>query len=943
MLSLRAHCATRLQDGSPARGTAAQSGRVEQRRFGVTLTRIKHGKLSGPGGPINQTLKSRVIVAAATWELEVKLHADYTGEDIGKPDLDVTFVAADGGGANSAPVDTAHFNSKSWTLPQKVNNFSRTGVILSGEAPLPDDFGTPGALIVTKKPQNKNIDHVYIEQLRAWPKGADPSTGVQFLSNSWVHDAAPDRIFFTGAPTLPSQTPPGLQALRQKELQNLRGNPNDDSERKIPDRIYAYDVYNDLGGKDAATNAANRRPILGKGRGGTLSYPRRLRTGRPLDQYNDEANPVGKPWLPLDEMFFASKLDEFNGGTVYSVGAAASSVVSQLFDAKPEITKFASFDAVDRLYARDIIKAPVPAGKSAVTDNIDDSPFTFAPDKLREAFENFPQELRDKISQRLRDQSAHPSLLARILDKLGIVNPLKEKVEEFMQGLVATWPLPLVRDGRQITYQSDEEVGRQAVAGCNPFTIQLADEKFLSITKVTDDHLKGLLDGLTLKEAVSEGRLFWQDYYSVLADQIAPRVKDYPGTGHQYAGRGLFFKRETGALPIVAIELKEPNTNDIRVFTPTNVRLEVWQLAKAVYSTLDSASHQLVSHFGETHAVMEPFAIATRRQLSAMHPVYQLMQPHFRYTFNINSNARGSLINANGVVEKVFTPGPLSMELSARVYGDLWKFEEQGLPGDLISRGIAKRVGNKLELLLDDYPFAEDGLLVWNALEEYFTEYLNLYYSDSGADGKPKVTDDVELTAWYKEVLEEGHPDKKDGWIKLTDIPSLVQILATIAWVGSAHHAAVNFGQYAYSGYMPNKASFVSHAIPAPGSSEEKALLDDFEFEFLRTLSDPIRAVQTMLLTKLLSNHAQDEEYLAGPQTDWITDPKAVALRKKFEDALAAAEQEMIRRNADPGSRARHSPAGAPYRLMYPSVKTDPPTAENQGMTGCGIPYSVSI
>ena len=44
------------------------------------------------------------------------------------------------------------------------------------------------------------------------------------------------------------------------------------------------------------------------------------------------------------------------------------------------------------------------------------------------------------------------------------------------------------------------------------------------------------------------------------------------------------------------------------------------QLAKAIFSTLDAAVHQLVSHFGETHAVMEPFAIATRRQLSAMHP-----------------------------------------------------------------------------------------------------------------------------------------------------------------------------------------------------------------------------------------------------------------------------------------------------------------------------------
>ena len=49
------------------------------------------------------------------------------------------------------------------------------------------------------------------------------------------------------------------------------------------------------------------------------------------------------------------------------------------------------------------------------------------------------------------------------------------------------------------------------------------------------------------------------------------------------------------------------------------------QLAKAVYSTLDSAVHQLVAHFGETHAVMEPFAIATRRQLSALHPASPLL------------------------------------------------------------------------------------------------------------------------------------------------------------------------------------------------------------------------------------------------------------------------------------------------------------------------------
>jgi hypothetical protein len=33
--------------------------------------------------------------------------------------------------------------------------------------------------------------------------------------------------------------------------------------------------------------------------------------------------------------------------------------------------------------------------------------------------------------------------------------------------------------------------------------------------------------------------------------------------------------------------------------------------------------------------------------------VFQLLQPHFRYTLSINANARSSLINAGGVVEKV--------------------------------------------------------------------------------------------------------------------------------------------------------------------------------------------------------------------------------------------------------------------------------------------------
>jgi len=98
------------------------------------------------------------------------------------------------------------------------------------------------------------------------------------------------------------------------------------------------------------------------------------------------------------------------------------------------------------------------------------------------------------------------------------------------------------------------------------------------------------------------------------------------------------------------------------------------------YEILSRVCHRL-----NTHAVIEPFAIATHRNLSVLHPIYKLLHPHFRDTININALARKSLVNAGSIIEQTFLPGPYSMEMSSAVYKN-WVFTDQALPKDLIKR-----------------------------------------------------------------------------------------------------------------------------------------------------------------------------------------------------------------------------------------------------------------
>jgi hypothetical protein len=200
-----------------------------------------------------------------------------------------------------------------------------------------------------------------------------------------------------------------------------------------------------------------------------------------------------------------------------------------------------------------------------------------------------------------------------------------------------------------------------------------------------------------------------------------------------------------------------------------------------------------------------------------------------------------------------------------------------------LNRGMAVPDANAphgLKLVIEDYPYAVDGLEIWAALKTYMTDHLQLFYKDDSA-----VQDDVELQSWWTELRTVGHGDKKDaeGWPVLNSVENLAQTLTTIAWVASCHHAAVNFGQYEYAGYMPNHPSMTRKFVPEVGTKEWDDLQKNPDRFYLDTVSNETQATTVMSTIEILATHALDEEYLGQRSNpNWSSDPKVHYLYSSF-------------------------------------------------------------
>ncbi|XP_054806382.1 probable linoleate 9S-lipoxygenase 5 [Prosopis cineraria] len=762
-----------------------------------------------------------------------------------------------------------------------------------------EGMGVPGAFII----RNHHHSQFYLKTvtLEGFP-GHGP---VHFVCNSWVYPAHRykyNRVFFSNETYLPCQTPEPLRKLREEELANLRGNGT--GKLKEWDRVYDYAYYNDLGFPDKGPEYA--RPVLGGSK--EYPYPRRGRTGRKptkKDPKSEKRLPLLSLdiYVPRDERFGHLKFSDFLAYAVKSLLQVLVPEIRSIGD--KTFNEFDTFQDVLKLYDGGV---ELPKGPKQ--------------SKIRE---RIPWEIMREL--------------------------LRNDGERFLK-----FPVPDVIKDNKTAWRTDEEFAREMLAGVNPVIISRLRE-FPPVSKLNQDlfgnqnssiraeHIEYNLEGLTIQEALDKNKLYILDHH----DALMPYLTRINSTDTKtYATRTLLFLKQDGTLKPLAIELSLPHPQGDRhgvvskVLTPAQegVAASVWQLAKAYAAVNDSGYHQLVSHWLFTHAVIEPFIIATNRQLSVLHPIYKLLQPHFRDTMNINALARQILINAGGVLERTVFPGKFALEMSSVVYKN-WVFPEQALPADLLKRGVAipdSSCPHGLRLLIEDYPYAVDGLEIWAAIETWVSEYCLFYYPSH-----EMVENDQELQSWWKEVRNEGHGDLKDEpwWPQMRTRRELIQSCTIIIWVASALHAAVNFGQYPYAGYLPNRPTVSRRFMPEPGTPEYAELESNPDLAFLKTITAQFQTLLGVSLIEILSRHSTDEVYLGQRDAPgWTSDVEPVAAFERFGKRLVEIENRIIEMNKDKRWKNRVGPVKVPYTLLYPNTSDH---SGEGGLTGKGIPNSISI
>ena len=438
------------------------------------------------------------------------------------------------------------------------------------------------------------------------------------------------------------------------------------------------------------------------------------------------------------------------------------------------------------------------------------------------------------------------------------------------------------------------------VAGPNPLMIErmTATDPRFPVTEAQYQSVMGTDDSLA--DAIQTGRAYLADY-GILDGALGgtfgtqPQVQKY-----LYAPFALFAVPVAGGLMRpVAIQTGQ-NPTAYPVITPST-GAEAWLIAKTMVQIADANFHEAVSHFARTHVLIEPFVIATHRQLPSEHPLSRLLLPHFQGTLAINDSARSFLVAPLGGVNRL-----LSATIDHSRVLIVKGFQARGFNADMLSQRLNDRGVND-PTSLPVYPYRDDGLLIWEAIHNWVTAYLGLYYyADSD------VQNDQLLQAWAAELIAFDGGRLQDfgdeGTGTISTLAYLIDAVTMVIFTASAQHAAVNFPQNGVMSFAP--AMPTAGYIPALTATD--AVTSGYDWLDLLPPLDQAQA-QLNLLYLLGSVYFT---HLGGYEPQQFGDIKVAEPLQAFQQRLDEIAQIIDQRNTErPWSYEHLKPLNIPQSI----------------------------
>lgn len=462
-------------------------------------------------------------------------------------------------------------------------------------------------------------------------------------------------------------------------------------------------------------------------------------------------------------------------------------------------------------------------------------------------------------------------------------------------------PLPDVAK----TFGSDAKFTQQRLSGPNPMELTNVLALNYNLTQklgITDEIFQTVLRKVyrkgyireTLKSAIKNGNLFVTDYALLDSDTVIGQPNKFltAPIALYYADKS---RRDSCLIPI-AIQLGQIPRISLLCTPMDGVD---WTLAKLIAQMADFYVHELVRHLGQTHLALEPIALATVRELAVRHPVNVLLKPHFEFTMAINAVADQVLINPGGLVD-IILGGTLesSRQLANQGVSEVFNnFSNFALPTNLRQRGVDDRS------FLGDFPYRDDGLLVWKALEEYVSQYVGIYYK-SNRD----IREDFELQNWIQ-ALQRPISEKGFGVAslppRLTNRDQLIDLLTQIIFTAGPQHSAIAWIQYQYMAFIPNMPGAIYQPIPTI-----KGIIRDENS--LTSFLPGVEATFAQVNVMAVIGTKQDPKAFTDFGVNSFQDFRAIGVLRRLQDRLKGLETVIEQRNQH---RKECYPAFLPSRM----------------------------